>query len=94
MIPAKPHRNLDLDRTGDRDHPVVGWVGLLAIVITMVLLVWVRLAVIGSHDIEEVFAETPEAAGPDQSAGEKQAPPDREIDEAVMSSRWATGFSP
>jgi len=94
MIAAKPHRNLDLDRTGDRDHPVVGWVGLLAIVITIVLLVWVRLAVIGSQDIEAVFAETPEAAGPDQRAGEMQVPPDREIDEAVMSSRWATGFSP
>ncbi|MGA8051048.1 MAG: hypothetical protein WCA09_12815 [Burkholderiales bacterium] len=94
MIAAKPRRNLDLDRTGDRDHPVAGWVGLIAIAITIVLLVWVRLAVIGSQDIEEVFAETPDAAGPDKGAGEEQAPPDHEIDEAVMSSRWATGFSP
>lgn len=94
MVAAKPRRDFDLDRRGDRDHPVVGWVGLLAIVITIALLLWVRLAVVGTQDIEEVFAETPEAAGPDQHAGEKQVPPDREIDEAVTSSRWATGFSP
>ena len=64
MSHAKQRHEFDGERSGGREHPVVGWIGLLAILITIVLLVWARVAVIGTRDIEQTLVETsPDAAG-------------------------------
>jgi len=95
MSHAKQRHEFDGERSGGREHPVVGWIGLLAILITIVLLVWARVAVIGTRDIEQTLVETsPDAAGAGKRAVEEQGAQAREVDEAVTSSRWATGFSP
>ncbi len=91
---AKQRHGLDADRPGGRDHPVVGWIGLLAILITILLLVWARVAVIGTRDIEEALVEPSPEAAAGQTAAEDQGARGRKVDEAVTSSRWATGLSP
>lgn len=73
------------------DHPIVGWIGLVAIAATIVLLIWARVAVIGTGDIEEALVAPPQQ----ESGGAAQQPvPAQDVDGAVTSSRWATGFSP
>ena len=94
MSHAKQPHELDSERSGGREHPVVGWIGLLAILITILLLVWARVAVIGTRDIEQTLVETSPEAGAGQRAVEERGAQTREVDEAVTSSRWATGFSP
>jgi hypothetical protein len=91
---AKQRHGLDAGRSGGRDHPVVGWIGLLAILITILLLVWARVAVIGTRDIEEALVEPAPQADAAQAAPKERGARGREVDEAVTSSRWATGFSP
>jgi hypothetical protein len=90
---AKQRHGLNAGRPG-RDHPVVGWIGLLAILITILLLVWARVAVIGTRDIEEALVDPASKAGAAQAAPEERGARGREVDEAVTSSRWATGLSP
>jgi hypothetical protein len=94
MSLAKQRHELDSNRSGGRDHPVVGWIGLLAILITILLLVWARVAVIGTRDIEEALVEPAPEADAAQGAAKDQGARGRKVDEAVTSSRWATGFSP
>jgi hypothetical protein len=77
------------------EHPVVAVIAVIAIVAAMLLIAWVRLEVHGTGDIEAVLIEpvvdTP-AAGPklDQLRPDEE----REVEAAVTSSRFATGFSP
>jgi uncharacterized membrane protein len=91
---GKQRHGLDAGRSGGRDHPIVGWVGLLAIVITILLLVWARVAVIGTRDIEEALVAPAPQADTAQGVHKERGARGREVDEAVTSSRWATGFSP
>lgn len=72
------------------EHPVIAILAIAAIVLAIVLISWARFEVHGTGDIEAVLAEPPAAAGEPspRPAGE------RELDEAVTSSRWATGLSP
>jgi hypothetical protein len=79
------------DPRQDPEHPVVAIVAIAAIVAAMLLIAWARLEVHGTEDIEAALAE-PAAQG-------EQLPPiksdtEREVDAAVTSSRFATGFSP
>ena len=73
------------------EHPVVAYLAIIAIVVAMLLIAWARFEVHGTDDIEAVLAgppaqdELPVAPKPDN---------EREIDAAVTSSRFATGFSP
>ena len=79
----------------DPEHPVVAIVAIIAIVAAMLLITWVRLEVHGTEDIEEAISELatqrdePPAPKPDYRPQEE-----REVDAAVTSSRFATGFSP
>jgi hypothetical protein len=78
----------------DKEHPVVAIVAVIAIVVAILLIGWVRLAVHGSDDLQEalvepfVQSEEPVAPRPDT-----KLPEEREVDAAVTSSRFATGFS-
>ena len=79
----------------DKEHPVVAWIAVIAIVAAMLLIAWVRLEVHGTDDIEAALA-TPIAEGDLPVAPMPDLRPDdeRELDAAVTSSRFATGFSP
>jgi len=79
----------------DKEHPVVAWIAVIAIIAAMLLIGWVRLEVHGTEDIEAALAE-PIAQGDLPVAARADLKPDdeRELDAAVTSSRFATGFSP
>jgi hypothetical protein len=70
----------------DPEHPVVAIVAIIAIAAAMVLIAWARVAVHGTEDIEAAISEAPTA---DYRPSEE-----REVDAAVTTSRFATGFSP
>jgi hypothetical protein len=75
------------------EHPVVAVIAIVAIVAAILLIAWARLAVHGTEDIEAALAE-PAVYG-DLPVGQRAEPrPDeeREVDDAVTSSRFATGF--
>jgi hypothetical protein len=80
---------------GKNEHPVVAIIAIIAIVAAMLLIAWVRLEVHGTDDIEAALTEElaqgdlPVAPKPDLKPDEE-----RELDAAVTSSRFATGFSP
>ena len=77
------------------EHPVIAVIAVIAIVATMLLIAWVRFEVHGTDDIEAAFSEAP-AEGDLPLAPRSDLKPDdeRELDAAVTSSRFATGFSP
>jgi hypothetical protein len=80
---------------GDKEHPVVAVIAIIAILAAIVIIAWVRLEVHGTGDIEAALAE-PTAQGDLPVAPKPDLKPDveREVDAAVTSSRFATGFSP
>jgi hypothetical protein len=79
----------------DREHPIVAALAVIAIVAAILLIAWVRLEVHGTEDIEAALTEAP-AQGDLPVAPTPDLKPDseREVEAAVTSSRFATGFSP
>jgi hypothetical protein len=77
------------------EHPVVAVIAIIAILAAILLIAWVRLEVHGTQDIEAALTE-PTAQGDLSLAPKPDLRPDeeREVDAAVTSSRFATGFSP
>jgi hypothetical protein len=75
-------------RAPDKEHPVVAVIAILAIIAAMLLIAWARIEVHGTGDIEAAFAEPLEVQIHPKSSAE------HEVDAAVTSSRFATGFSP
>ena len=77
------------------EHPVVAVIAIIAILAAILLIAWVRLEVHGTQDIEAALTE-PVAEGELPAAPRRDLKPDdeREVDAAVTSSRFATGFSP
>jgi len=65
---------------------VVAWVAIIAVLAAVLLIAWARVEVHGTGDIEAVLEETPV---PNHRSTEE-----REIDNAVTTGRFATGFSP
>ena len=82
-------------RAPDKEHPVVAWIAVIAIAAAMLLIGWARLELHGTDDIEAAFSE-PMVQGDLPLAPRLNLQPDeeREVDAAVTSSRFATGFSP
>jgi len=79
----------------NKEHPVVAVLAVIAIIAAMLLIGWARLAVHGTDDIEEVLLEPPMTE--EQSAtprADGKLPEEREVESAVTSTRFATGFSP
>jgi hypothetical protein len=74
------------DHPRDPEHPVVAVVAVIAIVAAMLLIAWARVAVHGTEDIEAAISDAPTV---DYRPSEE-----RQVDAAVTSSRFATGFSP
>ena len=81
----------------DREHPVAAWVGIIAILIAIVLILWARVEIHGTRDLEQTLSAEEPRNGPERR---KPSPPadkgarDSGVDEAVATGRWATGFSP
>ncbi len=75
------------------EHPVVAVIAIIAMIAAILLIMWARLAVHGTDDLEAAFADRP--AHGDQPVAPKPKPNgERKVDAAVTSSRFATGFSP
>ena len=77
------------------EHPIVAVIAVVAIFVAILLIAWARIEVHGTGDLEAAFTEpaTGHAAKPSPRA-DKKTRQEREVDEAVTSSRFATGFSP
>jgi hypothetical protein len=79
----------------DKEHPVVAVLAIIAIVAAILLIGWVRLAVHGTEDLQQALVE-PFSPSEEPVAPSLEVKPyeERVVDEAVTSSRFATGFSP
>jgi len=74
----------------EREHPVVAWLAVAAIVIASLLIAWARFEVHGTGDLVAALNEEPEAnATPrgDTAAQDAQA-----VDDAVATGRWVSIF--
>ena len=71
----------------DKEHPVVAVIAIIAILAAIFLIAWARIEVHGTGDIEAVLTEPVEVQINPKSSAEQ------EVDAAVTSSRFATGFS-
>jgi hypothetical protein len=77
------------------EHPVVAVIAIIAIIAAMLLIAWARLEVHGTDDIEAALAEPPAQGDlPVAPKPDLKSDAEREVDAAVTSSRFATGFSP
>jgi hypothetical protein len=78
----------------DKEHPVVAILAVIAIVAAMLLIGLARVAVHGTEDLQQALADPVVS-----DLAVVPSPPDtipqeeREVDAAVTSSRFATGFS-
>lgn len=72
------------------EHPVIAWLGILAVAISMLLILWARYEVHGTHDLEAALAEGPPPPSP---VADKVARAS-EVEDAVAVGRWAAGFAP
>lgn len=81
----------------DREHPVVAWIAVIAILAAILFIAWARVAVHGTGDLEAALSDDPES--PRAQAAQASAPGDRtaqdaQVEDAVTANRWATTFAP
>jgi hypothetical protein len=69
------------------EHPIVAALAIIAMVAAVLLIMWARFEVHGTDDIEAALSEP--AANPEAKSDEAL-----DLEAAVTSSRFATGFSP
>jgi hypothetical protein len=81
----------------EHEHPVIAWIGIVAVLAAIVLILWARFEIHGTHDLRTTLASDapkPAAAGRRPSPGADRPAREAEVDEAVAAGRWAAGFSP
>jgi len=79
----------------DKEHPVVAILAVIAIVAAILLIGLARVAVHGTEDLQQALVDpvvSDLVVVPPQPDTIPQE--EREVDAAVTSSRFATGFSP
>ena len=81
----------------EHEHPVIAWAGILAVLAAMLLILWARIEVHGTRDLEAALSGSKAHTAPGRHKPSPEA--DRsseevELDEAVAAGRWAAGFSP
>ena len=69
------------------EHPIVAIVAVIAMIVAMLLITWVRFEVHGNSDIEAALTEE----GPTEPLPHDD---ELELDAAVTSNRFAAGVSP
>lgn len=86
--------HLPPDPSHEPEHPIVAWIGVAAIVVAIIVIVWARLEVRGTSEIESALTPRPHAVKPNAKpkAGNK-VEKRSEAEAAAAKSRWATGFS-
>jgi hypothetical protein len=82
VIPATPEP--------EREHPVVAWLAVAAIVVASLLIAWARFEVHGTGDLEAALYEEPEAKAP--SHGDAAAKDALAVEEALATTRWVSAF--
>jgi len=75
----------------EREHPVVAWIAVAAIACAIVLIIWARVEVHGTGDLEAALYEEPAGRSPQEAEATGNH---TQVDDAVTASRWAGGFSP
>lgn len=78
------------------EHPVVARIGIFAILVAILFILWARYELYGTQDLEQALADpSPRApAGrPKPSPDADRAKRESDVDDAVAAGRWATGFS-
>lgn len=81
----------------DREHPIAAWVGIVAILIAILLILWARIEIHGTHDLEQTLSAEEPRNGPERlkpSPAADKGARGSEVEDAVATGRWATGFSP
>jgi len=78
----------------DGEHPVVAVIAVLAIFVAILLIAWARIEVHGTADLEAALAEPRAEHAPVPPPEKARTEEERGVDEAVTTSRFATGFSP
>ena len=78
------------------EHPVIAAIAVVAIIAAILLIAWVRLEVHGTEDIEAVLGEASAEGEPRTAPHPDDLKPqeERNVEAAVTTSRFATGFSP
>lgn len=79
------------------EHPFVAWAGIVAVAVAILLILWARIEVHGTQDLEDALSQDaaePHAAKPKPSPDADKSSHDAKVDEAVAAGRWVTGFSP
>jgi hypothetical protein len=79
------------------EHPVVARIGILAILLAVLGILWARYELYGTRDLEQALAD-PE---PRATVSRAKPSPDTDnkgkrksdVEDAVAAGRWATGFS-
>jgi hypothetical protein len=76
---------------GNKEHPVVALLGLAAIVAAVLAIIWLRIAYVGTKDVQRVLAlEEVHIAAAHVAKPHSLR---RKAEDAAAQSRWATGFS-
>lgn len=81
----------------DTEHPVIAWAGIAAVLGAILLILWARFEVHGTHDLKSTLAADvpkPAAGRLKPSPGADRGAREQDVDEAVAAGRWAAGFSP
>jgi hypothetical protein len=81
----------------DREHPLVAWTGIVAMLAAILLISWARFEVHGSGDLEAALSH----GGADPAPARRKPSPEgdstkheKAVDKAVAAGRWAAGFTP
>lgn len=85
-----------LKQESEVEHPVVAWVGILAVLLAILLILWARFEVHGTRDLEAALSQgdpRPAAARPKPSPQADKAKGSSAVDDAVAAGRWAAGFA-
>jgi hypothetical protein len=81
----------------DPEHPIAAWTGILSVAFAILLILWARIEVHGTHDLESALTESPVHEAnrrAELSSATDRAEPAPGVDDAVAAARWVAGFSP
>lgn len=84
----------DACNQNESEHPIVAIVAVIAILAAILLIAWARIEVHGTADLQSAIAAPRAEHAPVPPPESARTEEERNVDEAVTSSRFATGFSP